>query len=195
MSGGRDDHGMLRLSGLAVVLACALVPRAAGGGTFSSVEPARIAAGTFYHGATLDVRGSIGERSQVAIRVMGPSEHHTFNRRGKIGGIIWGGIEHVTFRHAPSFYAIYTSAALAVVARPAVRAQLHLGYETLEAPMEVEGTQASKREMIEQFVRLKEGEGLYHLAPGAVRLADAEGGRRAFEVAVRLPATAPPGEI
>ncbi|HXZ76937.1 MAG TPA: TIGR02186 family protein, partial [Streptosporangiaceae bacterium] len=177
------------------MLACALTPRMAGSDTFSSIEPARVSAGTFYAGATLEVRGSIGERSQVAIRVKGPSEHHTFNRRGKIGGIVWGGIEHVTFRNAPSLYAVYTSAALAAVAPPAVRAQLQLDYETFAARMEVEGTQANKREMIEQFVRLKEGEGLYRLAPGTVRLADADGGRRTFGVAVPLPATAPPGDI
>jgi pyruvate,water dikinase len=195
MSSGRLDPGGLRFLSLVLVLACVSLPHAARGGTFSSVTPERIAAGTFYAGATLDVRGSIGERSQVAIRVLGPSEHHTFNRRGKIGGIIWGGIEHVTFRHAPSFYGVYTSAALAVVARPAVRTQLSLGYETLEARMQVEGTLANKREMIEQFVRLKAGEGLYHLAPGAVHLGDAEGGRRTFQMTVLLPATAPPGEI
>ena len=193
----RRQHvlGALRLSSLAVILACSLVPRPGGAETFSSVEPVRISAGTFYGGATLDVRGSIGERSQVAIRVMGPSEHHPFNRRGKIGGIIWGGIEHVTFRDAPSLYAVYTSAALAVVAPPAVRAQLQLGYETLEAHIQVEGTQADKGLMIDQFVRLKEGEGLYRVMPGAAQLEDARNGRRNFHVAVRLPATAPPGAI
>jgi pyruvate,water dikinase len=195
MSSRRYDLGALQLASLAVMLACALVPRAGGAGTFASVEPTRVSAGTFYDGANLEVRGSVGERSQVAIRVMGPSEHHTFNRRGKIGGIIWGGIEHVTFRHAPSLYAVYTSAALPVVAPPAVRTRLRLGYETLEAHMEVEGTQADKQEMIQQFVRLKEGEGLYWVIPGAVQLEDARNGRRNFHVAVRLPATAPPGEI
>jgi pyruvate,water dikinase len=49
--------------------------------------------------------------------------------------------------------------------------------------------------MIGQLVRLKEAEGLYHLAPGAVRLSDAERGRRAFEAEVALPATAPQGQI
>jgi hypothetical protein len=179
MSRRRLDLGALRVLSLAAVRACVLVSRPTGAGTFSSVEPARVSAGTFYAGASLHVRGSIGERSQVAIRVKGPLEHHTFNRRGKIGGVIWGGVEHVTFRQAPSLYAVYTSAALAVVARPAVRAQLELGYETLAGRMEVEGATADRQQMIEHFVRLKEGEGLYRLAPGAVQLADAVGGRRA----------------
>ena len=195
MSKRQDDRGLSRLLSLAAALAFVVVPWARGSSSFSSVEPATIAAGTFYAGATLHVRGTIGERSQVAIRVMGPLEHHTFNRRGKIGGIIWGGIEHVSFRDAPSLYAVYTSAALAATADPEARAQLQLGYETLAARVAVVGTKADKQSMIGQFVRLKESEGLYRLVPGAVHLADTERGRRMFEAAVPLPASTPPGEI
>jgi len=180
---------------LAAALACALFPAEAAPGTFSTVEPERIAAGSWYSGTTLHVEGSVGEGSQVAIRVMGPEEHRTFNRRGKIGGLIWGGIEHVGFEHAPSLYAVFTSAALGAIARPAAREQLLLGYDTLEAHMEVRAARADKRAMIEQLVRLKESEGLYRVAPGAVHLGDAEGGRRAFEVAVPLPSGATPGDM
>ncbi|HEU4383480.1 MAG TPA: TIGR02186 family protein [Anaeromyxobacteraceae bacterium] len=185
----------LRPAGLGLLLAAAAVPGTAASGSFSAVEPAQVEAGSFYHGASLHVSGTIGERSQVAIRVTGASEHHTFNRRGKIGGLIWGGVEHVTFRHAPSLYAVYSSAALAAVAGPEIRDRLRLGYQSVAARMEVEGTREDRQEMISHFVRLKESEGLYRLAPGSVRLGDAERGRRTFEVAVPLPSTAPPGEL
>ncbi len=188
----RPRHPPVLRHALALVLAAG--PGAASA-AFSTVEPARIEAGSFYRGATLHVRGTVGERSQVAIRVMGASEHHTFNRRGKIGGVIWGGVEHVTYRHAPSLYAVYTSGALAALAGPELRDRLRLGYESVAARMEVEGTRVEKAEMISHFLHLKESEGLYRLAPGAVKLADAEGGRRAFEVAITLPSTAAPGEI
>jgi pyruvate,water dikinase len=195
MLGRCQERGALRLAKSGLLLVCALHSPAAAAGAFSSVEPTRVLAGSFYSGASLRVSGSIGERSQVAIRVTGPLEHHPFNRRAKILGVIWGGVEHVTFHRAPSLYAVYTSAALGTLARPEVRERLRLGYETLAAHMEVSGTRSDKREMIEQFVRLKEGEGLYRQAPGAVRLADAERGRRAFEVSVALPATAAPGDL
>ncbi|MGE5048575.1 MAG: TIGR02186 family protein, partial [Deltaproteobacteria bacterium] len=161
----------------------------------TTVAPARVEAGSFYSGATLHVRGSIGEQSQVAIRVTGPREHHHFNRRGRIGGIIWGGIEHVTFRHAPSLYALHTSAALEALAPAALRQELELGYDTLEARIDVEGQRSDKPQLVEHFVRLKESEGLYLIAPGAVRLAEARQGRRAFEASVQLPGAAPPGEV
>ncbi len=180
---------------LAAALACVLLPARAAPGGFSTVEPSRIAAGSWYAGTTLHVQGSVGEASQVAIRVTGPEERHTFNRRGKIGGLIWGGVEHVTFEHAPSLYGVYTSAALGAVAPPAVREQLQLGYDTLEAQVEVHGGGVGKRALIEQLVKLKESEGLYRLAPGAVHLDEPEGGRRTFEVAVPLPSGATPGDI
>lgn len=191
----RRGLGARRLAGAAAALALAALPRPAASGTFSSVEPSRVPAGSFYTGATLHVRGSIGEHSQVAIRVTGALEHHPFNRRGKIGGIIWGGVEHVTYRNAPSLYQLYTSAALAALAKRPLRDQLQLGYPAVAARIEVEGTRIDKQEMIAYFVALKESEGLYRLAPGAVHLADAEHGRRAFDLAVPLPSTTPPGEI
>jgi pyruvate,water dikinase len=170
-------------------------PVAALAGDFVTVEPTRIEAGSFYDGATLHVRGRVGENAQVAIRLMGPVEHHTFNRRGKLAGLVWGGLEHVTFEQAPSLYLLYTSAALGAVAGPAVRTALRLGYESLEADIEVKGTSSDKRQLIEQLVKLKESEGLYRLAPGAVHLSDPEHGQRTFQVAVPVPVTAAPGDI
>ena len=160
-----------------------------------TVDPAQVSAGAFYSGATLHVRGSIGEGSQVAVRVIGPREHHRFNRRGRIFGLFWGGIEHVSFQDAPSLYGLYTSAALELLAPRSVRFGLELGTDALEARIGVEGAGAPKTEMIEQLVRLKESEGLYRAAPGSVRLAEAEGGRRGFEASVAVPAAASPGEI
>jgi pyruvate,water dikinase len=201
MAGPWRDLGGKRLPRVAAALACALLPGAAVPGTFSTVEPARVLAGSWYDGATLRVTGSIDEHAQVAIRVTGPLEHHAFNRRGKIGGVIWGGVEHVTFENAPGLYELFTSAALGAVAPPAVRERLRLGYDTLAAHMEVRrgaGDAAGddlKARLIEQLVRLKESEGLYRVAPGAVHLGDPASGRRTFEVEVPLPATTAPGDI
>ena len=172
-----------------------LVAHLAHAATFSHVEPVRIAAGTFYNGATLHISGRVAKDSQVAVRIKGPPEHHVFNRRGKIGGLVWGGIEHVTFRNAPTFYAVYTSSSLAATATPAVRTQLQLGYEPIEAQMGVEGTKVDRRPMLGHFVDFKEREGLYRIVPGAVHLADQEQGRRVFDVAVPLPAGTPPGDL
>ena len=90
---------------------------------------------------------------------------------------------------------MYTSSDLAATAPPAVRSRLQLGYEPLETQMDVEGTKAAKHLMITYFVRFKETEGLYRIAPGAVHLTDPEGGQRGFDVAVPLSANTPPGDL
>jgi len=171
------------------------VPPVARAGTFSTVEPAHISAGTFYNGAVLRIHGITGKDSQVVVRIKGALEPHVFNRRGKIGGIVWGGIEHVTFLNAPSFYAVYTSASLEATVTPAVRDRLQLGYEPIEARMGVEGTKMDRGLMLSYFIHFKEHEGLYRIVPGAVHLADQERGRRVFDVAVPLQAATPPGDL
>ena len=160
-----------------------------------SVAPSRIVAGTFYAGASITVAGDVAAGSNVAVRILGPLEHRVFNRRDKIAGFIWGGIEHVTFHHAPTLYAAYTSAALPLVAGPDVRQQLQLGYDALEPSIDVEGTLASKSLMVENLVRLKEREGLYRVASGFVHLEDLRDGRHRFSAAIPIPDGATPGEM
>ncbi len=162
---------------------------------YSSVEPSQVEAGMFYEGATLTVRGTAGEGSQVVVRVLGAAEPQVYNRRDRIAGFIWGGVEHVTFEHAPSVYGLYTSAALASVASPELRTRLGLGYETLRSHVVVEGTSADPSEMVDQLVRLKEREHLYRVVPGAIHLEDVQQGRHPFHVAVDLPSGMPPGAL
>jgi pyruvate,water dikinase len=196
---------MPRLSGVhRAWLALALVAGAAGlvfaqaGGPApagSSVDPAKVEAGMFYAGATLTVSGTAGEGSQVVVRIAGTEEPQVYNRRGKIAGFIWGGIEHVTFEHAPSVYGLYTSAALASIAPPDLRGRLGLGYETLRSRVSVEGTGADPGEMVDQLVRLKEREELYRVRSGAIQFGEVRDGRHPFRVAIDLPSGMPPGPL
>ena len=142
----RSTLARVRFSSLALMttLTTLLVTLPARAATFSFVEPTRISAGAFYNGTTLRVRGSVGERSQVVVRVMGESSPETFDRQDRIGGFIWGGVEHVTFRQAPSVYGLFTSTALAATANRSVREQLRLGYEALVPHIEVVGARADK---------------------------------------------------
>jgi pyruvate,water dikinase len=178
---------------LAGVAAALCPPHAAVAGAGTTVTPARVAAGIFFDGATLVVRGTIDEHSQVVIRVVGPAEEQTYNRRGKIGGLIWGGVEHVTFLHAPSVYAVYTTAALRAIAEPDVRRELMLGYEALNERVTLAGNRPDAVALVEQLVKLKEREGLYRIHLGGVQVEDARTARRRFHAEIPLPAAVPPG--
>ena len=159
------------------------------------VEPEVIAAGTFYHGATIHVQGWADAGSQIVVRVMGPTVDEVFNRRAKIGGVIWGGVEHVTILDAPTLYDVYTSAALASAASPALRDRLRLGFDTLGARIRIERPQPDAPLLVENFIRLKQKEGLYRISLGSILLGDEREGRRRFSVDIPLMAAAPPGDL
>ncbi len=159
------------------------------------VRPDVIAAGTFYHGATIHVQGWADEGSQIVVRVTGPRVDELFNRRARIGGLIWGGVEHVTIRNAPTLYDVSTSAALASAASPALRERLELGFDTLGAGIRLERPRPDARLLVEHFVRLKQREGLYRISPGSVVLGDERDGRRRFSVDVPVTSAAPPGDL
>ncbi len=180
---------------LAIVLAWALAPVPARAETPVSIQPTRVAAGFFFNGATFNLQGTVDAASQVVVRVLGPSDRRVYNRRDKIAGLIWGGVEHVSFRGAPDIYGIYSSAAVSSVADAGLRARLLLGYDALAAQVHVEGATVDGRAVVTHLLRLKEHEHLYWVRPGAVHLDDADRGRRQFRVAIDLPATVPAGEI
>lgn len=184
----------MRLAFVAV-LAVILVPAGAAGDSSLSVLPSRIAAGFFFDGARIEVRGTVHESSQVAVLLLGPPDRQTYNRRAKIAGLIWGGIEHVTFRGAPSVYVLCTSATLGSIADASLRARLLLGYDALAAGVAVKGGTADPRTVAGYLLHLKEHEKLYVVQPGAVHLDDTEAGHRRFRATIELPASVPPGDF
>jgi pyruvate, water dikinase len=181
--------------GIAGVLAVLWPARAAATDGDTEVRPARVSAGMFFAGTTLSVRGTADEASDVVIRVVGPLDLHTYNRRGKIAGLIWGGVEHVTFSDAPSVYGLYTSAALRSITDPDTRVRLGLGLEALRARIRATPPGPDPPRLADDFVKLKQREGLYRLDPGGVQLEDAHGTRRRFHAALAFPATVPPGQF
>jgi pyruvate,water dikinase len=179
----------------AVAVAAALAASPARALTTTTITPRLIAEDASYHGAAIEVRGVVSPGSQVIVRVMGPTADQIFNRRGRIGGLIWGGVEHVTFHDAPSLYALYTSGALPTIAGPALRDKLLLGFDTLAQRVEVEPAHIDPALLFENFIKLKQKEGLYRIQAGGVNVGDQLDGRCPFAVRIPLSAAAPPGDI
>ena len=78
-------HAPCRLA-LAVALAGLVLASPARGQDFATVTPTRVEAGAFYAGTTIRIEGQVSDGAHVAIRLLGPSEPQTYNRRGKILG-------------------------------------------------------------------------------------------------------------
>jgi pyruvate,water dikinase len=153
-----------------------------------------VEAGAFYSGATIHLHGLVHPDSDVLVLLLGGTEPEVFNRRERTW-IIWGGVEHVTVENAPSSYLLITSGALPAVAHPQTRERYHLGLPALTKRIRIHPPRPDADVLIRDFVRLKQREGLYRVAPGGVELSDVRRGRREFDVDVRLPPTMQPGPM
>lgn len=107
----------------------------------------------------------------VIVTLEGPSEPVTIRRKSRELGI-WVNTSKVKVAAAPSYYAIATSAPLADILSPdadlSQRISIPLAMRSFAGPIEVEDA----RPFTEALLRIREGDGLYGLDEGAVKVVD-----------------------
>ncbi len=157
------------------------------------VEPAEVQAGMFFHGAAVSVSAILPEGLAIAVACVGPDERLVMNRKGKVFGLIWMNVEEVEFNDTPTLYQLETSAELGQLASPDGLQALGVGYGALEARAGTEGDGASRAELFDELVRLKESEGLYSVSEGTIRTSPAGPGTTRMTADFRLPAKTAPG--
>ena len=149
-----------------------------------------ISISTDFDGSEILIYGAIKRESpisaeplQVIVTVAGPSLPLAVRRKSRVAGI-WVNTESVEVDHAPSFYAVATSAPFdeAITHVEDLRHKLSIpqAIRSVGAPMDVQDSQAFTRALI----RIREAGGLYKLDEGAVTLRE----QTLFETAIRLPA-------
>jgi uncharacterized protein (TIGR02186 family) len=153
-----------------------------------TVEPDRIGVDLFYGGATPRVQATVPAGNQVAVRLMGKRERVELKTKGKVGGVLWMSVGEVALESVPSAYLVATSVPLAKLAPEPELDRFDLGYAALARHA---GSEAAA---FEQFVKLKEQEGVYRVDEGAVDLQPSGPKQATVSVSIPLPARTPVGE-
>ena len=145
---------------------------------------------TNFDGSELIIYGAIkretpipADQLDVVVAVAGPSESVTVRHKERRLGI-WVNTGRLSVGAAPSFYVVASTRPLHLILTPEqdqrYRISVPLAMRSFAGPVEVEDTVP----YTEALIRLREGEGLYRLDDGAVRLAE----QTLFRADVRLPA-------
>ena len=166
------------------------VTPAAANGLAADVSDRLIAITTAFVGDNVVVFGSIDTESPVVITVQGPKHDQVVRRKSRVAGI-WINRNRVTFKEAPSFFAIASSDDLETIADPVVRERLELGVDHLKLDV-VDDTGLSANELssfTEALIRNKEREGLYTVSPIKIGFP----GSKLFRATFDFPANVPPG--
>jgi len=160
------------------------------------VVPERVEIDLAYNGANIEVGAEVPAGYEAAVRLMSRPERLELKKLGKRAGLLWMGAGTVTFENLPVVYQVLSTAPLANLGTPVLRAQWMLGYESL-IPDHTPGA-----DLRGDLVGLKEHGGLFALREGALvrrgksasLVAPAAEPPQRLRGTFRLPASAPAGD-
>lgn len=155
------------------------------------VTPATMDIGAFFEGAPMTVSGEIPQGAQAVLEVEGqPTVEHLL-RKGR-RGFLWMNVGEIKVQHAPTFYLVLSTAPdlLAAGAK-----NVPWGYQALQQRVKFSGLIQAKEygRFFQEFLELKESEGLYGMAPGGLKVTPGPAGKALVRGTMQLPAKIVPG--
>ena len=178
------------------LLAFLALPAAAQESVVTGLSADEIALNATFDGSELFLFGAIRRDGPVAdeagpldivITLKGPPRDVMVRRKERRLGI-WVNSDSVEVRRAPSFYAVATTAPLDRILSQT--AQLRYGIGMDQAVRRVGGTLTDAGPFTEALIRLKEGNGSYVQAAGAVKVAE----ETLFQTRIEMPANLVEGD-
>jgi hypothetical protein len=152
-----------------------------------SVEPRGIEIGALFNGTTLTAAGSIPADSEAVIRFVGASCDLHMKEKGRVGGIMWMGLDSLTFKGAPSVCLVSSAVALdRLDVRP-------LKLSGLADSVRIEASGGEHQGVFQEFLKLKQKEGLYKEILGNIQYGKKSDGQKTFQAKIPVPSRLIPG--
>jgi len=159
-------------------------------------EPNLIGIGAFFNGTQLTVSGKVAPENEVVVIVRGEQEELALKKKGKALGLLWMNVGNVHFKKVPNLYLLYSSNGMMESAASGSKTweQLGIGFESLKKEIEIEAPQDERNDLAQEFLKLKQRQGLYASHPGEISFEQKNETEKSFNAAVWIPPQIPPGE-
>jgi hypothetical protein len=154
------------------------------------LSPSRINIGTFFDGAQVSLEAEIPSGAEAVVEVVGTIGHQALRRKGRRGGL-WMSVGEIQIDHTPNLYLVMSSSPQI----PALTGQASpWGFAALASRSQFSGALDSqeKERFFQEFIKLKESEGLFDTLPGVLKIKNSGGGERVTG-SFLLPAKVTPG--
>ncbi len=158
-----------------------------------TVEPQVINIGALYNGTTLTAKGSLPADSEAIVRFMGTSCELHMKVRGKVGGIMWMNLDSITFKGAPTVCLVSSAVDFKGLETNGGASLRVLRLSGLEASVQIETNGGGRENAFEEFLKLKQKEGLYREMFGNISYGGASEGQKTFRAEVPIPSRLSPG--
>lgn len=161
-----------------------------------NLDPSEVAIGALFSGVQISVSGIIPADSEVLILTTGGKEDLTLRTKGRAFRVLWMNLGSVTFHNAPSLYLLHASKGIEnfAASNPVQWQKLGFGLESLKDQVKITPNTADQEALYREFLKMKEGEGLYAVRYEGIRYGKTEDGMRSFEADILIPARVHPGE-
>lgn len=181
-----------RLAALLGLVLLLILPSLAQGDSLDlKVVPDVVEIGAWFRGHWLTVSGMIPQGTEAVMEVLGQTSDEHLMRKGRRGGL-WMNVGDIDFHGAPSIYMVMsTNPKLLETAAP----EAPWGFPALERRVTMSGLikDEEKQEFLQQFLKLKESEGLYTSFKTSVKKGRAAGDLIPVKGEFRLPTNVKPG--
>ena len=158
-------------------------------------EPNLIAIGAFFNGTHLFVSGKAGIENGVVVLVSGKQEELTLKKKGKALGLLWMNLGDVHIKHVPNIYILYSSKAnmASTASSPNNWEKLGIGFDYLKKEMTVEAPLAERDGLANEFLKLKQKQGLYAFHPDKISFEQKNETEKSFTAGIWIPPRIPIG--
>ena len=139
------------------------------------IQPHTILIGSFFPGGKVTVRAVVPSGDHIAFRILGPREELSLMRKGRVGGL-WMNVQQIHFKNVPKVYLLWTSDPLASMEAGGEEKAMKLNYRSVLSGSLEADNQQEKSLLLNELVKLKEADNLYHVFERSVRLKALEKG-------------------
>ncbi|MGO9622517.1 MAG: TIGR02186 family protein [Desulfobaccales bacterium] len=182
-------HRWVAVPGLLLILS---LPSLVWGASLDlKVSPSQVDIGPFFRGQRVTVTAMIPQGAEAIMEVVGQTGDEHLMRKGRRGGL-WMNVGEIDFHGAPSLYmAMSTNPKLLEAAAAAEP----WGFPALKARVTMSGMiqDPERDEFLEQFLKMKESEGLYTTFQKPIEKSPAAGGLVPVQGEFQLPTNVRPG--
>ncbi len=154
------------------------------------LSPAVVEISAFYNGTTVLAKALIPADTEAVVRLSGQGEELHLKKKGKVAGLIWMNTDDITLENAPNVYMVYTPAAIADLGASPARM---LGFDALKDRVAVLPAGNDNDFIIAEFIKLKQNDKLYTVAPATVKYGPVSAGFKTVEVELAVPPRMGPG--
>jgi hypothetical protein len=154
------------------------------------VEPHRLRITESFHGRTIVVSAEIPKGAQAVLELKGLDREEHLLRKGRRWGL-WMSIGEVKVEDAPSLYLVTTTDPKLLSKEESAE---RWGYGALRERVKFSGSlpKPGEDDLFEQFVKLKESEGLYGEFPGGFKAVATQGRFERLQGHLKLPGNVRP---